>query len=108
MSSNEEIEPPILEIDVPPDETEESRIDTQINQTELEDCNAQGKERRYSNAFRLIIGCLCFLGGIYIMDTVCNIFFSGNKSDVTESVIEIIKTLLFTLSGYLFAREESK
>ena len=108
MSDIEEIETPTQEIDVPPDDVEERNIETGINQKELEERNAERKEKRYLNAFYLIIGCLCFLGAIYIIDTLCNVFSGGNKSDVTGSVIEIIKTLLFTLSGYLFAREESK
>ena len=108
MSDIEEIETPTQEIDVPPDDVEESNIETGINQKELEERNAERKEKRYLNAFYLIIGCLCFLGAIYIIDTICNVFAAGNKSDVTGNIIEIIKTLLFTLSGYLFAREESK
>lgn len=35
-------------------------------------------------------------------------FYLGkDSSEVTNSIIEIVKTLLFTLSGYLFARKEN-
>lgn len=64
------------------------------------------KEKRYFSAFKLIVGCLVFLGIIFVIDTIVTIRF-GKASGTTNSVIEIIKTLLFTLSGYLFARKEN-
>ena len=41
-----------------------------------------------------------------MIDTIAIIAF-GKVSETTNAVIEIIKTLLFTLSGYLFARKEN-
>ena len=72
----------------------------------LEEKDKDRKEKRYFSAFKLIVGCLVFLGIIYIIDTIVTIAF-GKTSDATNSIIEIIKTLLFTLSGYLFARKEN-
>ena len=46
------------------------------------------------------------MGIIFIIDTVATILF-GKTSETTNSIIEVIKTLLFTLSGYLFARKEN-
>lgn len=65
------------------------------------------KEKRYFTAFRLIVGCLVFLGLIYLIDVISNAVLHKEVSQITDSVIEIIKTLLFTLSGYLFARKEN-
>ena len=65
------------------------------------------KERRYFSAFKLIVGCLIFLGAIYVVDVVMSALLNKALSGVTDAIIEIIKTLLFTLSGYLFARKEN-
>lgn len=65
------------------------------------------KERRYFTAFRLIVGCLVFLGIIYLIDVISNAVLHKEVSQITNSIVEIIKTLLFTLSGYLFARKEN-
>ncbi len=81
-------------------------LDVGINTGYLEDKDKDRKEKRYFSAFKLIIGCLAFLGIIFFIDTIVTIAF-GKTSETTNSIIEIIKTLLFTLSGYLFARKEN-
>lgn len=93
----EEIEEPI--------ESNQS-LDVSLNTGYLEDKEKDRKEKRYFSAFKLIIGCLVFLGIIFLIDTIVTIAF-GKTSETTNSIIEIIKTLLFTLSGYLFARKEN-
>lgn len=93
----EEIEEPI--------ESNQS-LDISLNTDYLEDKEKDRKEKRYFSAFKLIIGCLVFLGIIFVIDTIVTIAF-GKTSETTNSIIEIIKTLLFTLSGYLFARKEN-
>lgn len=95
---------PVEEIDVPLDN--ESCDDTDLKAQILEDRDKERKEKRYFSAFRLIVGCLIFLGIIFVIDTVVTIVF-GKTSETTNSIIEIVKTLLFTLSGYLFARKEN-
>lgn len=65
------------------------------------------KEKRYFSAFRLIVGCLIFLGCIYMIDVIASAILKQDISSATDGIIEIIKTLLFTLSGYLFARKEN-
>lgn len=65
------------------------------------------KEKRYFSAFKLIVGCLIFLGIIYLIEVITSIVLKGEPSSSTSGIIEIIKTLLFTLSGYLFARKEN-
>lgn len=93
----EEIEEPI--------ESNQS-LDISLNTDYLEDKEKDRKEKRCFSAFKLIIGCLVFLGIIFVIDTIVTIAF-GKTSEATNSIIEIIKTLLFTLSGYLFARKEN-
>ena len=48
-----------------------------------------------------------FLGLIFLVDVVCSVAIKGELSEITNSIVEIVKTLLFTLSGYLFARREN-
>lgn len=50
--------------------------------------------------------CLCLLAIIYFVDIllgVCGFEHAG----VTEEVLETVKTLLFTISGYLFGKNAS-
>lgn len=95
---------PNEEIDEPLDSTQIE--DSELEAKRLEDKERERKEKRYFSAFRLIVGCLIFLGLIFAIDTVVTIAW-GKTSETTNSIIEIIKTLLFTLSGYLFARKEN-
>lgn len=95
---------PTEEIDEPLDDSPE--IDEDLKAKRLAEKDKNRKEKRYFSAFKLIVGCLVFLGIIFIIDTVATILF-GKTSETTNSIIEVIKTLLFTLSGYLFARKEN-
>jgi hypothetical protein len=95
---------PVEEVDEPLDTA--PSVDINLEVKKLEEKDKDRKEKRYFSAFKLIVGCLVFLGIIYIIDTIVTIAF-GKTSDATNSIIEIIKTLLFTLSGYLFARKEN-
>lgn len=74
---------------------------------EIEEKDKDRKEKRYFSAFKLIVGCLIFLGLIYIIEVISSAILRQELTGVTDNVIEIIKTLLFTLSGYLFARKEN-
>ena len=95
---------PTEEIDEPLDDSPE--IDEDLKAKRLAEKDKDRKEKRYFSAFKLIVGCWVFLGIIFIIDTVATILF-GKTSETTNSIIEVIKTLLFTLSGYLFARKEN-
>lgn len=64
------------------------------------------KDKKYYSAFKLIIGCLVMLGVIYIIDVIIMAILAGQPSTITKDIVEIVKTLLFTLSGYLFAKRE--
>lgn len=76
-------------------------------QLDIKEKDKDRKDKRYFTAFKLIIGCLGFLGAIYVIDVVSSAVLNKSTSDITESIIEVVKTLLFTLSGYLFARKEN-
>lgn len=95
---------PKEEIDEPLDNMLSENSDLEAKK--LEDKERDRKEKRYFSAFRLIVGCLIFLGLIFAIDTIVTIAY-GKTSETTNSIIEIVKTLLFTLSGYLFARKEN-
>lgn len=95
---------PQQEIDEPLASNES--VEKGLTTTELREKDKERKEKRYFSAFGLVVGCLVFLGIIFLIDTIVMIAF-GKASDTTNSIIEIVKTLLFTLSGYLFARKEN-
>ena len=94
---------PTEEVDEPRDT---ANVDSDLEAKRIEDKDKERKEKRYFSAFKLIVGCLIFLGLIFAIDTIVTIAFS-KTSETTNSIIEIVKTLLFTLSGYLFARKEN-
>lgn len=95
---------PTEEVDEPLDGV--PQVGNRLEAKKLEEKDKERKEKRYFSAFKLIVGCLVFLGIVYLIDTIVSIAF-GTASELTNSIIEIIKTLLFTLSGYLFARKEN-
>lgn len=95
---------PNEEVDEPLDSS--PCVDDELEVRKIEEKDKERKEKRYFSAFKLIVGCLIFLGIIFLIDTIVTIAF-GKTSKLTNSIIEIIKTLLFTLSGYIFARKEN-
>lgn len=99
---------PKEEIDVPLhfSKSESDGDMLEVRKIEVEERDKERKEKRYFSAFNLIIGCLVFLSGIYIIEAIGTEFLSKESAPVTSEIVEIIKTLLFTLSGYLFARKE--
>lgn len=99
------------EEDQPLDHTEEQYRDSQDRLEELKlevaEKDKDRKEKRYFTAFNLIEVCLGILVFIYISESFLE-FKAGMKTgEIANSVTEIIKTLLFTLSGYLFAKKEN-
>ena len=95
---------PQQEIDEPLDI--KMNVEDDLTTIALKEKEKERREKRDFSAFKLIIGCLVFLGLVFVIDTVASIAF-GITSETTNSIIEIVKTLLFTLSGYLFARKEN-
>lgn len=100
---------PKQEIDEPLDFSGRPSIPDQLTTKKLEiaEKDKDRKEKRYFTAFKLIVGCLIFLGIIYIVEIFTGAIMKEDPSRFTDEIIEIIKTLLFTLSGYLFARKEN-
>lgn len=101
-----------LEFQSEVDEPLHSRIGHTEDEFYVENVSPEERERRrqdkrYYTAFKLIVGCLVFLGLIYIIQVISSGILKGEMAKSTDNIIEIIKTLLFTLSGYLFARKES-
>ena len=74
---------------------------------DIQEKDKDRKDRRYFSAFKLIVGCLIFLGLIYAIDVFDYGILKKSPSNLTKEIVEVIKTLLFTLSGYLFARKEN-
>ena len=63
---------------------------------------------KHGIAFKMMCICLLILSGIYILNLIAMWREKDNLMSVTNNIIEIIKTLLFTLSGFLFARVTEK
>lgn len=82
--------------------------DLEVQKLKRQEKEDERQENRYFNAVRIFIGCLIFLGIVYGVDVIASGVLKGELSTITDGVVEIIKTLLFSLSGYLFARKESK
>lgn len=97
---------PIAEIDEPIDGHKDN-VDEDLTTAKLQEKDKERKEKRYFSAFKLFVGCLVFLGIVYLFDVIASALLQGELSSITGSVVEVIKTLLFTLSGYLFARKEN-
>lgn len=98
----QEVEKPLKPSDRVPvsDELETQKLD-------IAEKDKDRREKRYFSAMKLIVGCLAFLGLIYIMEVAVILFGKTTSSDITNGILETVKTLLFTLSGYLFARKEA-
>lgn len=99
----------------PTREEEEPLDPSQLNQIDpltavklkIDNNDKRRKDKKYFSAFRLIVGCLVMLGIIYLLDVFIMAILKHEPSAITDEIIEIIKTLLFTLSGYLFAKKEN-
>ena len=98
---------PVEEVDEPLDDSPHVGSELELQKLKTQENDKDRKDKRYFSTFKLIVGCLIFLGIIYVIDVICSMYLNGELSKITDSVIEIIKTLLFTLSGYLFARKEN-
>ena len=81
-------------------------LDLVTNNEVITEKDKDRRERRYFSGINLILYCLLFLLFIFVVDSITTIF-CGVSSKTTNSIIEIIKALLFSLSGYLFARNEN-
>ncbi len=108
QTSNEP-EPPKEEIDEPfmPSRPFED-LTTKAIDTAIKEKDKQRKEKRYFSSIWLIVGCLVFLLVIYGVEVYVSFKLNGEPSSHTNEIIEILKTLLLTLSGYLFAKKGTK
>lgn len=99
---------PTKEEDEPLDPSQLKQIDplTAVK-LKIDNNDKKRKDKKYYSAFRLIVGCLVILGMIYLVDTIVMTILRGEPSTITKDIVEIVKTLLFTLSGYLFAKKEN-
>ena len=99
---------PTKEEDEPIDPSQLEQIDplTAVK-LKIDNNDKKRKDKKYYSAFRLIVGCLVILGMIYLIDTIVMSILREEPSTITKDIVEIVKTLLFTLSGYLFAKREN-
>ncbi len=99
--------PPTREEEEPLDPSQLDQIDPLIAvKLKLANNDKKRKDKKYFSAFKLVVGCLVMLGIIYLLDVFIMAILKREPSAITGEIIEIIKTLLFTLSGYLFAKKE--
>lgn len=99
---------PTKEEDEPIDPSQLEQIDplTAVK-LKIDNNDKQRKDKKYYSAFKLIVGCLVMLAIIYFVDVGMMAWLKGESSTITKDIVEIVKTLLFTLSGYLFAKREN-
>lgn len=82
------------------------KIEEKCEIIDSKETNKRGAESLIPNAKQYVIGskifimCLCFMFIIYVV----NIFTGG---EYTETILETLKTLCFTISGYLFGRSKT-
>lgn len=88
-----EIEPPVCEIDVPLEEKTEVYLDKLSPMQRKE----WVKWLKNLNFIKLVLGIMLF---IYLLDFT----ISKGNSDLKEPLFEVLKTVLFTASGYVFAK----
>lgn len=63
---------------------------------------------KHGVAFWMMCICLGILSIIYVLNLIAMWNEKDNLMSLTNNIVEIIKTLLFTLSGFLFARGTEK
>lgn len=72
-----------------------------------EETGSKGTESKGTDKYvigsMIFIGCLIFLAAIYVIDTGLGVFGLEHVG-VTKEVLETVKTLLFTICGYLFGK----
>lgn len=74
---------------------------------QIKEREKERQEKRYFSAFGLIEICLAILVGVYLLETFVEFKTGFGAEGIANNLVEIVKTLLFTLSGYLFARKEN-
>jgi hypothetical protein len=94
MSNREEEEKPLEKI--PISNNTEYNLEKSLNLNTEEGRKGFSKIRGHN----LLSGMILFLGCILIAD------FFWNNRQMLEKILEIFKVLIFTLSGYLFGKNE--
>lgn len=70
---------PNEEIDEPLDNSVKNEDDLEQKKLDKEEKANERKEKRYFSAFKLIVGCLIFLGIIYLIDVICSLILKYDK-----------------------------
>lgn len=91
--SRSEVESPQSEIDVPPEDEPFYDKLTPIQQKEW---------NRWLKNMGFMKQILILMLLVYVID----LFVSKGQSDLTEPMFEVLKTVLFTVSGYVFAKNQ--
>lgn len=84
-----------------------NRIKNDLSEIPIQERDKQRKEKRYFSAYKLLFFSLIVLLIIYGSDFILGLLKIEIVRDRTNNIIEIFKTVIFTLSGYLFAKNGS-
>ena len=100
MSDNDKEEKPLKNLPIPKiaNDNAEYQLQTDLNLNTEEGRKGFSKMRGHN----LLSGMIFFLGIVLIFD-----FFWNNKQ-MLDKILEIFKILIFTLSGYLFGKNEKE
>lgn len=60
------------------------------------------KNTKLKNAYILIFGCAIFLGILYFF----NFYAIPRNSEVTNTILELLKTIILTLLGFLYGKTD--
>lgn len=102
-SKKENMEDIPVEEDVPKDDSD--------NSFPLDYANNVEPNKVTKDVFNTIKGhhllgwCVAILVGVYLIESFRD---QGNVSEIAEKIIEIIKLLIFSLTGYLFGTNANK
>lgn len=89
----QEIETPTREIDEPT---------VRINDNSLERLSPM--QQKEWQRWLKNLGFMKWLLGLMLLVYVIDLFWSGGQSSLKEPFFEVLKTVLFTVSGYVFAK----
>lgn len=91
-----------------PIETPTTEIDEPPNQIQME----QGPLKEHQNwvkwlkNFDFIKSILLMMLFIYFLDLIVSVFVFKQNSSLTESIFEVLKTILLTIAGYVFGKSQ--
>lgn len=108
-----EITSPQTEQEVPPEHCMQRPATSILRDADEMERNTRVKKAEQEihlkdNAFVLLCGCLIACAVLYLVDTLVVVFAKTNSSETLTTILDLAKTVITFLLGYLFAYEKPK